>query len=210
MPDSVKAIHKKGMDFAPSMAIVHSGFIAQEVEQAGKDVGFTSSIVKAPANNTDIYGIAYQEIVVPLVKAMQELSHTVDSLSSHSKMTDSLLADLQHCCHLSQRTINSGSEQGNASQIDVTLATKKIVLDQNSPNPFKEQTSITYVIPKDANSVMIIITDMSGDIIKEVPITDKGKGQLNIYASDLSSGIYTYSIVADGVTIDTKKMVKTK
>lgn len=51
---------------------------------------------------------------------------------------------------------------------------------------------------------------MDGEIIKEVSISEKGPGQLNVYASDLSSGIYSYSIVADGVTLDTKKMVKTK
>ena len=94
--------------------------------------------------------------------------------------------------------------------MDVNLASKKIVLDQNAPNPFKENTTITYFIPKDASDVKIIFTDMGGDIIKEVKIEEKGKGQLNVYASDLSSGIYTYSIVADGVTLDSKKMVKTK
>ena len=49
---------------------------------------------------------------------------------------------------------------------------------------------------------------MAGEIIKEILITEKGKGQLNVYASDLSSGIYTYTIVVDGITIDTKKMLK--
>jgi len=49
---------------------------------------------------------------------------------------------------------------------------------------------------------------MKGEVINEVQITEKGKGQLNVCASDLSSGIYTYTIVVDGITIDTKKMVK--
>ena len=55
-----------------------------------------------------------------------------------------------------------------------------------------------------------MFTDMSGDIIKEVPITEKGQGQLNVFAPDLTSGIYTYYIIVDGKTIYTKKMVKTK
>lgn len=41
-------------------------------------------------------------------------------------------------------------------------------------------------------------------------ITKKGRGQLNVFASDLSSGMYTYSLVVDGKTIDTKKMVKSE
>ena len=46
--------------------------------------------------------------------------------------------------------------------------------------------------------------------MKEVEITKTGSGQLNVYAQDLSSGIYTYTLVADGVTIDSKKMVCNK
>jgi hypothetical protein len=33
-------------------------------------------------------------------------------------------------------------------------------------------------------------------------------GQLNVFASDLSTGVYTYSLVADGRAVMTKKMMK--
>jgi hypothetical protein len=85
---------------------------------------------------------------------------------------------------------------------------KKIVLDQNSPNPFHDQTIIAYEIKTDFNSAMIMFTDMNGEVIKEVPIKEKGKGQLNVFASDLTSGIYTYYIIVDGKTLITKKMIK--
>jgi phage-related protein len=58
--------------------------------------------------------------------------------------------------------------------------------------------------------VKIIFTDSKGYVLKEVEINEIGKGQLNVYAQDLSSGTYTYTLVADGVTIDSKKMVCTK
>jgi len=58
--------------------------------------------------------------------------------------------------------------------------------------------------------VKVIFTDAKGNVLKEVEITEKGKGQLNIYAADLSSGAYTYTIVANGLTIDSKRMLKTK
>ena len=40
--------------------------------------------------------------------------------------------------------------------------------------------------------------------------TEKGKGILNVFANDLSNGTYTYSIIVDGQTIETKKMVTAK
>ncbi len=38
----------------------------------------------------------------------------------------------------------------------------------------------------------------------------KGKGSLNVFANDLTNGVYTYTLVVDGKVIDTKKMIKNK
>lgn len=54
--------------------IVYTGFIAQDVEAIAKQVGYDFSGVDAPKNDKDLYGIRYAEFVVPLVKAVQELS----------------------------------------------------------------------------------------------------------------------------------------
>ncbi|HLF65039.1 MAG TPA: tail fiber domain-containing protein [Saprospiraceae bacterium] len=54
--------------------IQYSGFIAQEVESAAQAIGYNFSGVDAPKNENDFYGLRYAEFVVPLVKAVQELS----------------------------------------------------------------------------------------------------------------------------------------
>ena len=51
--------------------IIQSGFIAQEVEQAAKELGYDFSGVDAPKNDKDFYGLRYAEFTVPLVKAVQ-------------------------------------------------------------------------------------------------------------------------------------------
>jgi hypothetical protein len=51
-----------------------TGFIAQEVEQAARNIGFDFSGVDVPKNEKDMYGLRYDEFVVPLVKAVQELA----------------------------------------------------------------------------------------------------------------------------------------
>ena len=46
--------------------------------------------------------------------------------------------------------------------------------------------------------------------LKEVDIVQKGQGTVEVDAENLTSDIYTYSLVIDGKVIDTKLMMKTK
>ena len=55
-----------------SKSIIHSGFIAQEVNDLVKKSGTSFSGVDVPKNNSDRYGLRYSLFVVPLVKAIQE------------------------------------------------------------------------------------------------------------------------------------------
>ncbi|MFI5141478.1 MAG: T9SS type A sorting domain-containing protein [Bacteroidia bacterium] len=54
----------------------------------------------------------------------------------------------------------------------------------------------------------LLFYDVNGKQIQNVNITTKGKGQLNVYANDLTNGVYSYTLIVDGKIIDTKKMVK--
>lgn len=49
-----------------------TGFLAQDVEQAARELDFDFSGVDAPRNENDLYALRYAEFVVPLVKAVQE------------------------------------------------------------------------------------------------------------------------------------------
>jgi hypothetical protein len=50
----------------------YSGFLAQEVEAAAKEIGYDFSGVDKPKNEKDLYSLRYSDFVVPLVKAVQE------------------------------------------------------------------------------------------------------------------------------------------
>ncbi|MBI5217361.1 MAG: tail fiber domain-containing protein [Bacteroidia bacterium] len=195
-----QAMHQEGMDFAPSTAIVHSGFIAQEVDSVANSCGFTSSIVHTPANSTDPYALSYAEFVVPLVKAVQELSKTVDSLK--------LIMQIYYPQGTLNKTLqNTSDEQLNSLRIhDIELA-NNAVLYQNAPNPFSDGTTIKYFVPENAN-VQIVFMDEFGNHIKEFSIEEKGMGQLNVSASNLAAGMYSYSLIVNGRVVDTKKMIK--
>ena len=66
-------------------SILCSGFLAQDVEQAAKDVNYDFDGVKKPANDKDHYGLVYDEFVVPLVKAVQEQQQIIDTLKKQNE-----------------------------------------------------------------------------------------------------------------------------
>jgi hypothetical protein len=70
---------------------LQTGFIAQEVEEAAEGIGYPFSGVYTPKNDDDLYGLKYAEFVVPLVKAVQELS---EKISTQEEIIHSLEARL--------------------------------------------------------------------------------------------------------------------
>jgi hypothetical protein len=54
----------------------------------------------------------------------------------------------------------------------------------------------------------LLFYNAQGKLIQSVDLKEKGKGSLNVFASDLSNGIYTYTLVVDGKIMESKKMVK--
>ena len=83
-------------------------------------------------------------------------------------------------------------------------------LQQNIPNPFNHTTIINYSLPQTYSSARIIVTDKAGKVLKQVSLTAKGKGSLNVDASAFASGVYQYSLYVDGKLIDTKQMILAK
>lgn len=103
---------------------------------------------------------------------------------------------------------NTGNKSGAINSTVVNLSDKNaVVLNQNVPNPFAESTVINYLIPGNFIKAQMIFTTTDGKLVKVVDITENA-GALNIFANDLSNGVYSYALVVDGKTLDTKKMIK--
>ncbi|HRI21469.1 MAG TPA: tail fiber domain-containing protein, partial [Panacibacter sp.] len=200
--------------------IVYNGFIAQDVEAAAEKLNYNFSGVDKPKTKDGLYGLRYADFVVPLVKAVQELStansvkdQTIQSLQATvdkqqqqinailQKLND-LQAAQQACCN------NVGSVQSSGSQA-ITLNGSDIAsLQQNVPNPYSNTTVINFSLPKQYKSAQIVITDMSGQTIQQANVS--GTNSLKIAAGSLASGNYKYSLIVDGKLISTKTMVVAK
>lgn len=190
-------------DFTRSMSKIHAGFIAQEVEQAAAEVGFVSSMVHHPVNETDPYALSYSQMVVPLVKAVQEQQVQIDELRDQ----------LSQCCTSGSNKTdeNLGNRFNNDNATIVELGSSDdVILYQNIPNPFGEETTINFYLPQVVRSAKMVFYDNMGKVIKEVVITQKGNASIIVRSSELSTGVYSYSLVVDEKVSGTKMMVKQK
>ena len=177
---------------------VSTGFIAQEVEASAKKIGYDFSGVVAPADSRGLYGLGYAAFVVPLVKAVQQLSGKHDSLSNVVSSLQSQINDIQDQIN-KLKAAHGGANTGNSP-----------LLRQNAPNPFNSSTTISYFIPPNTGSAQLLLNNAAGQTIKIYSISAPGEGLTTISAGELASGTYSYTLVINGNKIDTKKMVITK
>jgi hypothetical protein len=74
-------------------AIVCTGFIAQDVEEAANACGYDFSGVIKPPNEKTPYNLSYAEFVVPLVKAVQELSRQNEEMKKEIVQLKAILSE---------------------------------------------------------------------------------------------------------------------
>lgn len=188
MTEEKRQEYLKG-DFDRVYNRVQTGFIAQEVEEAAKASGYNFSGVHSPKDKMDTYGVSYYQFVVPLVKAVQEQQQMIEN---QQKVIDALLN--------ASADARKALQQNGTDKIGFTM-------EQNNPNPFTLETTVTYNLPKEISSAYMAVYDLSGKQITSFPITQKGEGSMIIDAEKLAPGIYIYSIIGDNKVLDSKRMV---
>ena len=96
MPDSIRAKRMQSAEsYAKATTKIQTGLIAQDVEKAAKDLGYSFDGVNAPQNSTDNYSVAYSQFIMPLIKAVQELSKINDAKDARIDTLQKQNSDLQ-------------------------------------------------------------------------------------------------------------------
>jgi len=213
-----KAIEAKSR--AKKEQIIYSGFIAQDVEKVAQSIGYDFSGVDAPEDGKGAYGLRYAEFVVPLVKAVQELSEQNERLIEAMKEQQDIMKEQQDIIEkLNQKVeklenasvANLRSETEENKIVDLSDAVvKQCKLYQNAPNPFNQSTQIKYYLPQEVKTAYLCIYNLQGMQIKQILIPERGEGVQWILGSELSAGMYLYALIVDGKEVDTKRMILTK
>lgn len=200
------------------------GLLAQEVEQVfpelvSKEVHPETKDLRGNTTSPrlEYKGLNYTALIPILVGAVKQQQTKIDSLNEViANRLDAIEQRINICCGNDHRELKgssgsgSSSEEQRANHINVELSNMQVVvLEQNVPNPFAEQTSISYFIPEGTQNAKIVFTDLTGKEIKTVEL-QSGSGLMTVFASNLSSGQYQYSLIINGKVYETKKMVKGK
>lgn len=185
---------------------LYTGFIAQDVEKAAKSLNYDFSGVDAAKNDKDVYGLRYAEFVVPLVKAVQELSKLNDTKDSAIQQQNIKIDNLQQQINELKNMMAANQSSAVANHSTIALSAS---IQQNTPNPFTNSTNVKYSLPSSYSSAKIIVTNKNGIALKQINVSGK-EGSVTIDASTLTAGAYQYSLYVDGRLIDTKQMIATK
>ena len=159
---------------------IHYGLLAQEVKELYPELVYEDS--------AGVMSINYTELIPLLIQAVQDLAEQVSALSGSSSAT---------------RKQAPKQQESNTESIAATL-------HQNTPNPFTEATTISYVIPLEVQQASIYIYNMLGEQLGKYDISVFGDGNVTISANELYAGTFLYSLVVDGKLIDTKQMILTQ
>jgi len=133
------------------------------------------------------------------------------STVSHSySFSDRNLASGNYNYRLKQIDFNGNFEYFNLSnEVNVGIPSS-FDLSQNYPNPFNPSTSINFDLPIDGK-VSLKLYDMNGREVMTLlnEVRSAGYYSVNFNASNMSSGVYFYTLSADNFTA-TKKMMLVK
>ena len=171
----------------------HYGLVAQDVEKILPNLVKDTKFYPAKAvpsegenlENTEVINfkaLNYTELIPILIKGMQEQQQEIDQLQ---QTVQTLLDKLQ--------------TSGTATNLNGAY------LLQNAPNPFARTTLVRCYVPVSVKQAKLSVYNLNGQLIKSITLTS-GINNVNIAANNLAAGEYSYSLVADGQTADTKKM----
>jgi hypothetical protein len=185
----------------------HIGFIAQEVDTVDSRLTYLDS--------DSLLHVDYNKVVPILTEAIQELNYLNHNQDSIINALNDRLTVLESCinslnlCNGETFSMNQSSSKTREviTKIELTNSSS-LVLNQNAPNPFAEQTTISMELPDHIKTAQLLFYNNDGRLIQNVEIGERGYFEITIYANDLSSGIYTYTLVTDGKIVGSKKMVR--
>ena len=130
--------------------------------------------------------VNYSGLVPLLLRSIQELKHALDDIKENS----------------------DARKESNMTAVNTAMASGN-VLYQNTPNPFKEQTTIRFSLADDTQSASICIFDMTGKMLKNLPVST-GDTSVSLNGWELGEGMFLYTLIVNGKEIDTRRMIITK
>ncbi len=202
----------------------NAGLLAQQVER----------IMPEAVNTVDSTGeklLTYSHFIPYLVEAIKEQQDQINAgnelvnqerennkeltrvLKEQNQKIDQLEKEIAlikaQCCANNFENTTGGNKKKKSGTITGEDDTESLIpsLEQNSPNPFSEETVINYYLPEETAKATLYIYDLQGKLLVSHEIEQFGQTSFTIQARELNPGIYFYSLITDRQLIDTKQMI---
>jgi len=182
----------------------HTGLLAQELQKVAPElVSEFEHIEYVDDEKTEILSkenflqIEESAIKYMLINAIKDQQNLIEIQNERISQLEEVIS-------------TTGSSDGTNRTALILSNYDLAELEQNIPNPFSGSTTINYIVPSDAQNAQISVFGTNGQLLKTLVINHVGAGALDINAQDLPSGTYSYQLIVDGRSIDSKKMAQVK
>jgi hypothetical protein len=133
---------------------------------------------------SEYYSVDYHHLIPLLLEGIKEQTHILESLNERIKSL----------------------EANKESHPNRDGAQLRGMLHQNNPNPFNDITYVGYEISVEFIYAQLVIYNLSGKEELAILISEP-KGEISIVKGRLNTGIYAYSLIVDGASVDTRTLV---
>ena len=161
--------------------VVHTGFIAQEVEVVAKKIGYSFNGVVTPQSDKDHYSLRYASFVVPLVKATQEQQQEIKALNNKIAAQDQEIAELKRLVVglIDDKTSTVREIDGAISPVICYPNPSKGIINLSIQNLQKETIEVSVF--NVAGRLVYSANSDDANFAKEIDLTDQANGMYTVH-----------------------------
>ncbi len=152
--------------------------------------------------------VNYVGLIPVLIAGIQEQQAEMDVQRAEMDAKDSKIAELETRLSRMEKLVESLVAERAAINTENTKV-ESIAANQllgNRPNPFVGTTTVDFDIAPAIRQAELVILSPTGQVIRRVSIEGRGKGSIEVSMPNSMPGVYTYTIVADGLSLPAQMM----
>jgi hypothetical protein len=184
-----------------------SGFIAQELEEV---IPEAVSNTKAPSIRIEKDEILEKGVTLTnlkIVDADQLLPHIVKAIQEQQAMIEAQAQEIEGLRDLVAQLANNPNDERKTQLMDEAFGNK---LFQSVPNPANNVARIPFFLNDNAQGQIQITNLATGQIVRTVEVSGQGHNSVSVDLGQMSSGMYSYSLIVDGEVVASKTMAVNK
>ena len=195
------------------------GVVAQDLAEVLPELTRFASrpaLLDSTGNETtpaiDFMTVNYTGLIPILVAGMKEQQAIIEAqneaLGNVMDQLDDLQQQINNCCSGGEGFKNHNPRENEEQPIQKSTSPNGNILNQNTPNPFRSQTTISYALEQ-GGKVILNVYDKNGKVLETLSETEQQPGTYRYEwdASGLPAGLYHYALYVDGELM-VKKAIK--